>query len=269
MSSLTSMEKHRLEEMLRMKSGYVLDFSNRTFAEFFQGVAEVDIYSARYHYGSGSKANRLRAYWAQESDTAVAAILEALIEMADYDEVLQPKHSAFARRTIARLRGQSTGSRVPKLTMVGLDAPTDAPPVATAAPLKWEVALSFAGEQRPYVERVAVALRSAGVSVFYDGFEDLWGKDLAVELEKVYRSGARYVVVFVSADYVSKPWTNHERQHALAGRIERCDDSVLPVHFDGSTLPGLPTSICYLPVCEMLPEELAERVLGKLRASGA
>ena len=44
---------------------------------------------------------------------------------------------------------------------------------------KYDIALSFAGENRVYVEEVAQALRSAGVSVFYDKFEQagLWGKE--------------------------------------------------------------------------------------------
>ena len=48
---------------------------------------------------------------------------------------------------------------------------------------KYQVALSFAGEQRDYVEEVARHLQSRSIDVFYDGFEKvgLWG-----------RSGARH-----------------------------------------------------------------------------
>ncbi len=35
----------------------------------------------------------------------------------------------------------------------------------------YQVALSFAGEQRWYVEEVAKGLKACGVSVFYDRFE--------------------------------------------------------------------------------------------------
>lgn len=44
----------------------------------------------------------------------------------------------------------------------------------------YDVALSFAGEDRKYVHRVAEALAEKGVKVFYDNFEeaDLWGKYL-------------------------------------------------------------------------------------------
>ena len=45
---------------------------------------------------------------------------------------------------------------------------------------KYHVPLSFAGEDRAYVEKVATLLVSEGVSVFYDKFEEatLWGKNL-------------------------------------------------------------------------------------------
>ena len=58
---------------------------------------------------------------------------------------------------------------------------------------KFEVALSFAGEDRPYVRRVATALQRAGVRVFYDEYEQatLWGKDLYVHLRELYRTGAQ------------------------------------------------------------------------------
>ena len=49
---------------------------------------------------------------------------------------------------------------------------------------KYHVALSFAGEDRTYVEKVALQLQAEGVDVFYDKFEeaDLWGKDLYTHL---------------------------------------------------------------------------------------
>ena len=64
----------------------------------------------------------------------------------------------------------------------------------------------------------------------------LWGKDLTVELERVYRSGARYVVIFVSTEYVEKAWPNVERQHALAGRIQRMDNIPLSISFSNGSI---------------------------------
>jgi hypothetical protein len=45
---------------------------------------------------------------------------------------------------------------------------------------EFDIALSFAGEDRAYVDQVASILRDEGVSIFYDKFEEvnLWGKNL-------------------------------------------------------------------------------------------
>lgn len=142
---------------------------------------------------------------------------------------------------------------------------TETPPEPQQQGSTYDVALSFAGEQRPFVSQVAATLRDGGASVFYDGDADLWGKDLTKELERVYRSGSRFVVIFVSKEYVQKAWPNLERQHALAGRIERMDDSVLPARFDPIPLPGLPVTVGYLDIGTRSPQQLAELVLAKLK----
>lgn len=68
MSDLTSLEKTILEKFLDMGSGYVLNFSNRSFQEFIFENTGFDIYNQKYDYESGSKANRLRAFWKNEGN---------------------------------------------------------------------------------------------------------------------------------------------------------------------------------------------------------
>ena len=68
----------------------------------------------------------------------------------------------------------------------------------------YDVALSFAGEDRPYVSQVAEYVRKRGLNVFYDSFfeVELWGKDLNETLDTVYRKEAQFVVIFISSSYV-------------------------------------------------------------------
>ena len=68
---------------------------------------------------------------------------------------------------------------------------------------KYHVALSFAGEDRDYVEKVATQLVAEGVTVFYDKFEEstLWGKDLFTHLSDVYENKAIFTVMFISEHY--------------------------------------------------------------------
>lgn len=75
---------------------------------------------------------------------------------------------------------------------------------------EFEVALSFAGEDRAYVERVADKLRDIGLRVFYDKYESvtLWDKNLYDHLRVVYTDRAQFVVIFISRHYKAKVWTN-------------------------------------------------------------
>jgi hypothetical protein len=137
-----------------------------------------------------------------------------------------------------------------------------------AARRQYDVALSFAGEDREYVEKVATSLQDSGVTVFYDKFEtvELWGKDLAAHLGKVYSEDSHFVVMFISKHYVEKAWPAHERQHALSRTLRGDTERILPVRLDGSEVPGLPSTIGYLDVRVLTPEKLAELIRQKLDA---
>ncbi|HEV2697155.1 MAG TPA: hypothetical protein VGU90_04115, partial [Terriglobales bacterium] len=87
MSNLTFIEKRKLEQHLGMESGYVLDFSNRTFAAFVLESTGRNIYDPRYNQGSGSKANRLRAFWQKEENPIVGKLMN---DMLDYAEATGP-----------------------------------------------------------------------------------------------------------------------------------------------------------------------------------
>jgi hypothetical protein len=83
MSDLTAIEKRKLEKALGMDSGYVLNFSNRTFAEFILDSTGIEIYNSKYDYGSSSKANRLRAFWNVESNYVVGKLLGDIFQAWD------------------------------------------------------------------------------------------------------------------------------------------------------------------------------------------
>ena len=65
---------------------------------------------------------------------------------------------------------------------------------------EYDIALSFAREDRPYGIDVAGQLITWGVSLFYDEYKkvDLWGKDLYAYLMDVYRNKAKYTLMFIS-----------------------------------------------------------------------
>jgi hypothetical protein len=88
----------------------------------------------------------------------------------------------------------------------------------SATTFEYDVALSFAGEDRSYVHGIAERLHDHGVRVFYDEFMvvDTWGADLIEMFDEVYRKKARFTVAFISSHYVAKQWPTHERRSALA-----------------------------------------------------
>lgn len=134
----------------------------------------------------------------------------------------------------------------------------------------FDIALSFAGEDRQYVDRVANVLRDRGVKVFYDLFEeaDLWGKDLYAHLTDVYQKRARFTVMFISEAYGKKLWTNHERRAAQARAFQESQEYVLPARFDGTEIPGVLPTVGYVSLSNKTPEDFASIITRKLVSAG-
>jgi TIR domain len=134
----------------------------------------------------------------------------------------------------------------------------------------YEIALSFAGEQRQQVEEVAELLRQKGVTVFYDKYEEvtLWGKDLFQHLSEVYRKKAKYCIVFASKEYSEKSWTSHELKSAQARAFEmKGEEYILPVRFDSTEIPGILPTAGYLDFRSHGADGIARLALQKLRGN--
>jgi len=72
-----------IDDLFAMGSGYVLDFGNRTFAQFFQDELGIDIDDPKYQILGTSKANRLR-YFLRVSDPELR--IKVLTALWDYRE---------------------------------------------------------------------------------------------------------------------------------------------------------------------------------------
>lgn len=81
MANLTFIERDFFEKLFEMGSGYVLDFSNRTFQEFVYEVMSIDIYAK---YSGLSKAKILRAIIAEYDSVSVGKLL---LELMKYMQV--------------------------------------------------------------------------------------------------------------------------------------------------------------------------------------
>ena len=131
---------------------------------------------------------------------------------------------------------------------------------------KYDVALSFAGEDRQHAEALADLLEAGGYDPFYDKDElaDLWGKNLYDYLSSVYKDRARYCVMFLSKYYEQKLWTTHERQMAQARAFQENREYILPVRIDDTEIPGIPPTVGYLDLRSMTIEEVYEALVMKL-----
>lgn len=138
-----------------------------------------------------------------------------------------------------------------------------------ATQMDYDVALSFAGEDRAYVEAVAHILKAKGIKVFYDKFETaaLRGRNLADHLGDVYGKQSRFVVMFISKHYPLRAWPKHERQSAQARAITENRIVLLPARFDETEIEGMPSSTAYVNLRETTPKEFADLIAEKLRGS--
>lgn len=136
--------------------------------------------------------------------------------------------------------------------------------------VEFEIALSFAGEDRNYVDRVANLLRESGVKVFYDLFEEdnLWGKDLYDYLSDIYQNKALYTIMFISEHYAKKLWTNHERKAMQSRAFQEHQEYILPARFDETPIPGVLPTTGYIPLANRSPEEFVNVIHKKLVNSG-
>lgn len=130
----------------------------------------------------------------------------------------------------------------------------------------YEVVLSFAGEERSYVEKVANFLKSRGIALFYDQHEEaaLWGKNLHEHFHEIYSGSARYCVMFISINYAEKAWPIHERRSAFEKAMAIREEYVLPVRFDDTEIPGLNKTIKYVDLRNKTPEQLGILICKKL-----
>lgn len=150
MSSLRFRERKVLEDFLEMGGGYVLNFSNPSFAVFFRDFG-IDIDASPYVDGhSGSKANRMRSFFAHADDKSVGEIISELIE---YAESYRPGHpQADACRKIAsRLLESSRLNEMHVQTHAQPDAASSLF-LATSRPI--EIFFSYAHEDEPLVDAV-------------------------------------------------------------------------------------------------------------------
>ena len=134
---------------------------------------------------------------------------------------------------------------------------------------EYDVALSFAEQDRDVVDKFANLLTSKRIKVFYDKYEtaELWGKDLTDHLVNIYSRKARYCVMFVSQYYPLKKWTNVERMAAQERALRDAEEYILPLKLDDTQVPGIAETTGYSDLRQHPLEEIVDLMVQKLITS--
>ena len=190
---------------------------------------------------------------------------EALITITrDYARLFEScvKFNSDLESSIARIietRKEKLNERSKFLAILGVpvksNKKTEASTVQAAKQNKinqdkknYDVAISFAGEDRHIAEAIAKRLKELKYSVFYDKDEEanLWGKDLYEHLNEVYSKRAKFCLMIISKNYANKNWTNHERKAAQTRAFKQNKEYILPLRLDETEIPGLNETVGYV-----------------------
>lgn len=130
----------------------------------------------------------------------------------------------------------------------------------------YDVALSFAGENREYAEELASKLREKGVQVFYDNWNiaSLWGENLYAFLGKTYRDNSLFCVTIISKAYCEKIWTKHEMEFIQARELQG-EVYWLPLFLEDVNMPELSETKGKVCAWEFSIDEIVEFLCEKIK----
>jgi hypothetical protein len=129
---------------------------------------------------------------------------------------------------------------------------------------RFKVALSFPGEKRAYVSKVAEELskRLGQDSVFYDEYykADLARPNLDTLLQKIYHENSELIVVFVCKEYEEKEWCGLEWRAIRDIIKKRLDKKIMFMRFDDCEIQGIFSIDGYIDLRGQSPDEATDLI---------
>lgn len=109
-------------------------------------------------------------------------------------------------------------------------------------PKEFEIAISFAGENRQLAKYIADQLVSIDVSVFLDEHYEAnyLGKAWSKEFERIFVEDSNFVLCLLDTNHKDKIWPTFERD-CFRKRIPNAE--VIPVYLDDTVFVGIPEDI--------------------------
>lgn len=176
MADLSTVDMKLIDSLYGMYGGYVLGFSNKTFASFFSRDVGIDIYDAAYAVHGESKGKRLWGFLERGQPVVVAKALSALWEIREIERMERGEEDKVpqARQRLSAL-----------LTKLG-SAPLPADPSAASGPRQQPIpsgpshgALSELDAKYAALMAMHDAPQSRGYAFerFLKDWFDVWGLD--------------------------------------------------------------------------------------------
>jgi TIR domain len=135
----------------------------------------------------------------------------------------------------------------------------------------FDVAVSFASEDREFVGEIVSQLTASNARVFCDSdfSAGIRGEELPGHLDRIYRRKTPHAVIFVSRFYAEKMWARYERRAVITGAHDNSGIHILAVRLDDTALPGLRPAIGCLDARWVGLAGIAEAILARLGIMGA
>jgi hypothetical protein len=136
---------------------------------------------------------------------------------------------------------------------------------------EYDVALSFAAEDKDVAYQFAERLRAKGTTVFLDEYQspELRGKDMVDHLVNLYSRKARLCVLLISRHYPLNRWTNAEWTAVQERSLRDASEYIMPLQLDDTQIPGLEASAGYRDLRQHSVEEVVSVLVQKLEAAKA
>jgi hypothetical protein len=125
MVTLRYEERETVEDALAMRSGYVLQFSDRTLGDFFRDEFGIDIYDAKYGVNGTSKAKHLRAFIAAEDAFTVARVMRRLWDVRESNAAYRPIDNEPLKARLFALVARLESATAPRTDAIDRFAPDE------------------------------------------------------------------------------------------------------------------------------------------------
>jgi len=107
---------------------------------------------------------------------------------------------------------------------------------------EFEIAISFAGENRELARKFSEKLEIFDVSVFFDELyeSNLLGRALSKHFTRIFNEDSRFVLCLLDKYHYEKIWPTFERE-TFRARVQ--DEAIIPAYLDDTKFLGIPEDL--------------------------